>query len=134
MGMDMIPVAVGGHYDLKAGELLCQLQSNFVSHFRSHRVIGPEGLHHMIVHSTLGVAVQAFGVHEFLQSQLGNAVDAADQPAALVVDLFLLTAVFQNAVQTANGLGTGVFDKTDDGHYFHRLVLRMSESRELTAA
>lgn len=78
MGVDVIPVGVGCHYDLKAGDLRCQLQGNFMCHLRGDRIVRAEGLNHVVVHSTLGAVVQALGVHEFLQGALRHTVDAAD--------------------------------------------------------
>ena len=61
-------------------------------------------------------------------------VDAGDQRSALVVHLGILTAVVDDRIETAHGLGAFAFHEMDDGHYFHRLALRMSESKELTCA
>ena len=43
-------------------------------------------------------------------------------------------AVVDDCVETALGLGACAFYKMDDGYYFHRLALRMSESKEPTCA
>ena len=66
MGMDVIPVGVGCHYDLEAGDLLRQLQRNLMCHLRGDRIVGPEGLNHVVVQPAFGTVVQALGVHKFL--------------------------------------------------------------------
>ena len=66
MGVDVIPVGVGCHYDLEARDLRCQLQGNFMCHLRGDRIVGPEGLNHVVVQPTFGTVVQALGVHKFL--------------------------------------------------------------------
>ena len=78
MGMDMIPVSVGCHYDFEAGDLLRQLQSDLMCLLRGDRIVGTEGLHHMVVHPSLGAVVKSLGVHEFLQGALRHTVDAGD--------------------------------------------------------
>lgn len=62
MGVDVIPVRVGSHYDFVTWDLLRQLQSNLVRHLRGDRIVGMEGLHHVIVHSSAGAVVQLLGV------------------------------------------------------------------------
>ena len=66
MGMDMISVRMGCHYDFEAGNLLRQLQGDLMSHLRGDRIVGPEGLNHVVVQPTFGTVVQALGVHKFL--------------------------------------------------------------------
>ena len=101
---------------------------------RGDRIVRTERLHHVVVHPSLGVVVQPLGIHKFLQGTLGHTVDTADQRATLVVDLGILAAVVDDRIETANSLGACAFYKMDDGYYFHRLALRMSESKEPTAA
>lgn len=103
-------------------------------HLRCDRIIGREGLYHVVVQSSIGVAVQSLGVHKFLQSTLGNAVDAADQWTTFMIHLGCFTTVVQDTAQTADGLGALVFYKMNDRHYFHRLAFKMSESKEPTCA
>ena len=62
----MIPVRMGCHYDLEAGDLLRQLQGNLVCLLRGDGIVRTEGLNHVIVHPSLGAMVQTLGVHEFL--------------------------------------------------------------------
>ena len=64
--VDVIPIRVGCHYDFEAGDLRCQLQGNFMCHLRGDRIVGPEGLNHVVVQPTFGTVVQALGVHKFL--------------------------------------------------------------------
>jgi hypothetical protein len=66
MGMDMISVRMGCHYDFEAGDLLRQLQRNLMCHLRGDRIIGTEGLNHVIVHPSPGAVVKSLGVHKFL--------------------------------------------------------------------
>ena len=66
MGMDMISVRMGCHYDFKAGDLLCQLQGDLMGHLRGDRIVRMEGLNHVVVQPTFGTVVQALGVHKFL--------------------------------------------------------------------
>ena len=134
MGMDMIPVRMGCHHNFKAGDLLCQLQGDLMSLLRGDRIIGTEGLNHVVVHPSLGAVVQTLGVHEFLQGTLGHTVDTRDQRSALVVHLGILTAVVDDCIETTHGLGAFAFYEMDDSHYFHRLALRMSESKAPTCA
>ena len=132
VGMDVIPVGVGRHYDFKAGDLLRQFQRNLMGHLRRHRIVGMEGLDHVIVHPPAGAAVLMLGVHELLQGDLWHTVDAGDQTAALAFRFGFPAAVIDDALQTAHGLGAFAFCKADDRHYVHRFLVRMSESNELT--
>ena len=78
MGMHVIFVRVGCDNNFKAGNLFRQLQGNLMCHLRGDRVVGMEGLHHVVVHPPLGAVVQLLGVHELPQSNLGNTVDTCD--------------------------------------------------------
>lgn len=78
MGMDMIPVRMSCYHDFEAGDLLRQLQSNLMCPLRGDRIIGTEGLNHVIVHPSPGAVVKSLGVHEFLQGALRHTVDAGD--------------------------------------------------------
>ena len=62
MGVDVIPVRMGCHNNLKAGNLFRQLQSDLVGHLRGDRIVGMEGLHHVVVHSSAGAVVLLLGV------------------------------------------------------------------------
>jgi len=64
MGVDVIPVGVGCDYDFKAGDMLCQLQGNLMCHLWGDRIVWVEGLHHVVVHSSTGVVMESFRVHE----------------------------------------------------------------------
>ena len=134
VGVDVIPVCVGGNYNLKAGNLLRQLQSNLVRHLRGDRIIRAKGLHHVVVQSSLCTVVHTLGVHELLQRTLRHAVDAADQRSALIIHLGCLAAVVEDAIQTADSLGTLILHEVNDGHFHHRPFLRRSDSKELTEA
>ena len=134
VGVNVIPVGMGCHHDFKAGDMLCQLQGYLMSLLRGDRIIRPEGLNHVIVHPPPGTVVKTLGVHEFLQCALQHTVDAGDQWPALEIHLGILTAVVNDCVETTNCLGAFAFYEMDDSHYFHRLALRMSESKEPTCA
>ena len=66
MGVDVIPVSVGCHYDLEAGDLLRQLQCNLMGLLRGDRIVRTERLNHVVVQPIFGTVVQALGVHKFL--------------------------------------------------------------------
>ena len=134
MRVDVIPVGVGCHYNFEAGDLLRQLQGDFMGHLWGDRIIWMEGLHHVIVHPTFGAVVQTLGVQKFLQSALRHTVNAGDQRSALVVHLGILAAVVDDGIESAHGLGALAFHKVNDCHDYHRFRLRMSDSKELTCA
>ena len=77
--VDVIPVGMGCHYDFKAGNLLRQFQSNLMCHLRGDRIIRPEGLHHVVVHSPVRASILPFRIHKFQQGSLRYAVDPGDQ-------------------------------------------------------
>ena len=132
MGVDVIPVRVGCYYDFEAGDLLRQLQGNLMCHLRCDGIVRTEGLHHMVVHSSVRAAILPFGIHKFQQGNLGHTVDPRDQGAVLVRNLGRFAAVGDDTVQTTDGLGLLAFRKFHDCHNYHRFRLRMSDSRELT--
>ena len=130
----MVPVGVGCHYDFEAGDLLRQLQSDLMCLLRGDRIIGTEGLNHVVVHPSLGAVMQSFGVHEFLEGTLRHTVDAGDQRPTMIVHLGTLTAVVDDRIEATYCLGAFAFYEMDNSHYFHRLAFRMSESKEPTCA
>ena len=132
--VDVIPVGMGCHNDFKARDLFRQLQGDLMCLLWGNRIIGAEGLDHVVVHPSLSAVVQTLGVHKFLQGALGHTVDAGDQRSSLVIHLGILTAVVDDCVETTNGLRAFTFYEMDDSHYFHRLAFRMSESKEPTCA
>ena len=134
MGVNVIPIRMSCHYDLEARDLLRQLQGDLIRLLHGDRIIGTEGLNHVVVHPSLGAVMQSFGVHEFLEGTLRHTVDAGDQRPAMIVHLGILTAVVNDCVETTNCLGAFAFYEMDDSHYFHRLAFRMSESKEPTCA
>ena len=105
-----------------------------MSHLRGDRIIWAEGLHHVVVHPPLGAVVQLLGVHELLESALWHTVDACDQRSALIIYLGCLAAVVEDTMEAAYSLRFLARHTMNNGHYFHRLTLRMSESKELTCA
>ena len=132
--VDVIPVGVGCYYDFEAGDLLRQLQGDLMCLLRGNRIIWAEGLDHVVVHPSLSAVVQTLGDHKFLQGAMRHTVDAADQRTTLIADLGILAAVVDDRIETAHSLGALAFHEMDDGHYFHRLTFRMSESKEPTCA
>ena len=66
VGVNVISVGVGCHYDFEAGDLLRQLQGDLMSLLRGNRIIWTEGLHHVVVHPSLSAVVQPLGIHKFL--------------------------------------------------------------------
>lgn len=132
MGVQMLPVRMSSNDDLIAGDLLRQLQCNLMGLLRGDRIVGTEGLHHMVVHPSVRTSVLPFGIHKFQQGSLGYTVDSRDQGATLVRNFGWPAAVGDDTVQTTNGLGLLAFCKFYDCHNYHRFRLRMSDSRELT--
>ena len=76
--VQMLPVCMGSNEDLVARDMLRQLQSDLMGHLRGDRIVGTEGLNHVVVHPSLGAVMQSLGVHEFLQGALRHTVDAGD--------------------------------------------------------
>ena len=118
MGVNVIPVGMGCHHDFKAGDLLRQLQGDLMCLFWGDRIIGTEGLNHVVVHPSMGAVVKSLSVHEFLQCALRHTVDAGDQRPAMIVHLGILTAVVDDSIETTHSLGAFAFYEMDDGHYF----------------
>ena len=116
MGMDMIPVRMGGNYNLKAGNLFRQLQSNLVSQLRGDRIVRMEGLHHVVVHSPAGAVVLLLGIQKLPQGNRRDAVDTGNQRPALVIYLCFLAAIVENTTQTTYRLGAPVLYEVNDCH------------------
>ena len=76
MRVQMLPVRMSSNDDLIAGDMLCQLQGNLMGHLRGDRIVGTEGLHHVVVHPTVRASILPFGVHKFQQGSLRYAVDS----------------------------------------------------------
>ena len=112
----MIPVRMGGNYNLKAGNLFRQLQCNLVSHLRGDRIAGMEGLHHVVVHPSAGAVVLFLGIQKLPQGNLGNTVDAGNQRPALMRNLCFFAAVVEDTTQTAYRLGAPVLYEVNDCH------------------
>ena len=132
MGMDMFPIRVRSNEDLVAGDMLRQLQGDLVGRLRGDRIVRTEGLHHVVVHPSIRASILPLGIHKFQQGSLGDAVDPRDQRASLVGNLGWPAAVGDGTVQTAHGLALLTFRKLHDCHSYHRFLLRMSDSKELT--
>ena len=132
VGVDMLPIRVRSNKDLVARDLLCQLQGNLMCHLRGNRIVGTEGLNHVVVHSSVRTSVLPLGIHEFQQGSLGYTVNSGDQGAVMVGNLGRPAAVGDDTVQTTNSLGLLTFRKLHDCHSYHRFRLRISDSKELT--
>ena len=128
----MLSVRMGSNEDLIAGDLLCQLQGDLMCHLRGDRIVGTEGLHHVVVHPSIRASILPLGIHKFQQGGLWHTVDPGDQGAALVRNFGWPAAVGDGTVETTGGLGLLTFRKFHDCHNYHRFRLRMSDSRELT--
>ena len=130
----MVGIAVGCHNDFKTGNRFRQLQRNLVGRFRRDGFILGKGLHHVIKHATIGLLMQALGVHEFLQRKLWDAVDAGDQALTCVICFCFPTTIGKCAVQSVDGVRAWAVDHFYNCHYVHRFRLRISESKEPTCA
>ena len=128
----MFPVRVRSNEDLVARDLFRQLQSNLMGLLRGDGIVRTEGLHHVVVHSSVRASVLPLGIHKFQQGCLGHTVDSRDQGAALVRNFDWPAAVGDDTVQATHGLGLSARRKFYDCHSYHRFRLRMSDSRELT--
>ena len=76
MRVQMLPIRMGGDEDLIAGDLLRQLQSNLMCHLRGDGIIGTEGLHHVVVHSSVRASILPLGIHKFQHGNLWDTVDS----------------------------------------------------------
>ena len=114
--VDVIPVRMGCDHNLKAGNLLHQLQGDLMCHLRGDRIVRMEGLHHMVVHSSTGAVVLLLGIQKLPQGNLGNTVHAGHQRSAIMRNLRLLAAVVENTTQTTHSLGAPVLYKVNDSH------------------
>ena len=72
----MFPVRVGSNEDLIAGDLLRQLQGDLMRHLRGERIVRTEGLHHVVVHSSVCASILPLGIHKFQQGSLRDTVDS----------------------------------------------------------
>ena len=72
----MFPVRVRSNEDLIAGDLFRQLQSNLMGLLRGDGIVRTEGLHHVVVHSSVRASMLPLGIHEFQQGSLGYTVDS----------------------------------------------------------
>lgn len=133
MGMHMIPVRMGCDHNFKAGNLFRQLQGNLMRHLRGDRIVGMEGLHHVIVHSSAGAVVLLLSVHELPQGNRRNTVYTGNQRPALVIYLCCLAAVVENTTQTTYGLRAPVFYEVNDGHSITALLSECQKAKSSPA-
>ena len=76
MRVQMLPIRMGGDEDLIAGDLLRQLQSDLMCHLRGDRIVRTEGLHHVVVHSSVRASILPLGIHKFQHGNLWDTVDS----------------------------------------------------------
>lgn len=105
VGMDVIPIRVGGNYDFKSRKLLRQFQRNFVDSLRCQVLVRMEGLQHMVEHSAIIFIVKPLGVHEFLEGCFRYTVHSSHQMPSFVFRFRFLTAVAERSPQATAGLG-----------------------------
>ncbi len=134
MGMHMISVAMRRNHNFKTWNCFRKLQRNLVRSFRCDVFILRKGLHHVIKHATIGLLVQALGVHEFLQRKLRNAIDAGDQALTFMICFCFSATIGKRSVQSCDGVRARTVDHFYNCHYVHRFRFKMSESKELTCA
>ena len=90
MGMDMLPIYMGGNQDLVAAELfLGKAQSDLVRRFRRELFLRGKGLHKVIIHPPVGFAVLHFGIHHFTVDRFGHTVYPGRKAAVAVSDFAL---------------------------------------------
>ena len=57
VGVNVIPVGVGCHYNFEAGDLLRQLQGDLMCHLRGDGIVRTERLNHVVVQPTIRAVV-----------------------------------------------------------------------------
>jgi len=125
MGMDVVGIPMGCDHDLKSGNFFCQLAGHLMRKLRCDAFIRVKGLHQMIKHPTIGLFVQALGVHKFLQCKLWHTIDTGDQFDPLVVCFRISATIGNGAAQTLHILRPGAVDHFHDRHQDHRFRLRI---------
>ena len=120
MGMDMVSICMGCHNNLEAGNLLRQLESDLVRHLRGDRIVGMEGLYHVVVQPSPVAVVLLFSVHELLKGNRRNAVDTGHQRSAIVIYLGCLAAVIEDTTQTTYGLSAPVLYEVNSSRSFYQ--------------
>ena len=91
-------------------------------------------MHHVVIHPSVVLLVQTLGVHELLQRNLGNTIDAGNQLVSIVICFCVTTAIGNDTMQTGQVLRAWAVDHLHDCHHDHRFRFRISESKELTCA
>ena len=66
MRMHMMGIPMCCNNDFEAGNGFRELQRDLMGCFRCDVFFWREGLHHVVIHATTVLLVQAFGVHELL--------------------------------------------------------------------
>ena len=116
VGMDMLPVGVGGHHHLEALELLCQFQGNLMGGLGRQVLLRVEGLDQLIELPSLRFFVEPLGVQELPEGRLRHTVHAGDQLPTFVRRFILPAAVAEGSPQPAGGLGLCTADELNQRH------------------
>ncbi len=105
MGMDVIPVRVGGNHNLETRKLLRHFQRNLVSSLRCQVLIRVEGLQHVVEHFAIIFIIKPLRIHKFLEGYFRNTVHSGHKMPSFVFGFRFLTAVAKCSPQAATGLG-----------------------------
>ena len=120
VGVDVLPVRVGGHDDLVVLPLPRQLQCDPVRLLRGDGLLRMEGLDEVVVHPSAVFSVLQLGADELGPAGRRLAVHAGHQMLPLAVCLFRLHHVPEHRAHAAPGLSPGTVDGCDNGHRSHR--------------
>lgn len=116
VGVDMLPVGVGGHHHLEALELLCQFQGNLMGCLGRQLLLRVERLDQLIELPSLRFFMEPLGIQELPEGSLRHTVHAGDQSPSLVRSFILPAAVAEGSPQPAGGLGLGTADELNKRH------------------
>lgn len=116
VGMDMLPVGVGGHHHLEALELLCQFQGNLMGGLGCQLLLWVEGLDQLIELPSLRFFVEPLGVQELPEGSLRHTVHPCDQRPTLVCRFTFPAAVAESSPQPASSLGLCTADELNQRH------------------
>ena len=116
VGMDMLPVGVGGNHNLEAGELFRQLQGNLMGGLGCQLLLRVERLDQLIELPSLRFFVEPFGVQELPEGSLRHTVYSGDQLPTLVCSFILPAAIAEGSPQPTGSLGFGTANKLNQRH------------------
>lgn len=126
VGVDMLPVGVGGHHHLEALELLCQFQGNLMGCLGCQLLLRMEGLDELIELPALRFFMEPLGIQELPEGSLRHAVHSGDQLPTLVRRFTFPAAVAEGSPQPASSLGLCTADELNQRH---RPTASVSESQ-----